>query len=120
MAKAMSCRFSCSRARWSTEQRWEELRLLCEVWQVELPTSGEPAFIESRIDEHFGRFEAVYDQLLKAVDRDARHVLAWASLVRVRLYLKDITGAHSAYSQLQDLNMHLANQLIENGLIAGY
>jgi serine protease Do len=103
-----------------TEQCREELRLLCEVRQVELPTSGEPAFIESRIDEHFGRFEAAHDQLLEAVDRDAQHVLAWASLVRVRLYLEGISDAHSAYSQLQNQNMHLANQLIENGLIAGY
>lgn len=101
------------------EQRWDELRLLCEVWQTEEPASGEPAFIESRIDEHFGRFDAVHNQLIDAVGRDAQHVLAWASLVRVRLILKDISGAQSAYSQLRELNMRVANQLVEKGLIAG-
>lgn len=101
------------------EQRWDELRLLCEVWQAQEPGSGEPAFIESRIDEHFGRFDAVHNQLADAVGRDAQHVLAWASLVRVRLYLNDVPGAHSAYSRLRELNMHVANQLVEKGLIAG-
>ena len=101
------------------EQRWNELRRLCEVWEVEEPTSGEPAFIESRIDEHFGRFEAVHERLVIAVDRDAQHVLAWASLVRVRLYLKDISDAGTAYSPLRVLNMHVPNQLVVEGLIAG-
>ncbi len=100
------------------QQRWEELRLLCEVWQAEEPTSGEPAFIESRIEDHFGRFEAVHDQLVEAVGRDAQHVHAWASLVRIRVYLKDISGAHNAYSQLRALSAYMANQLVDEGLIA--
>lgn len=66
----------------------------------------------------FGRFEAVHERLVNAVDHDAQHVLAWASLVRVRLYLKDMSGAHTAYSQLRALNLHVANQLVEEGLIA--
>jgi hypothetical protein len=101
------------------QQRWEELRLLCEVWQAEEPTSGEPAFIKSRIEDHFGRFEAMHDQLVEAVGRDGRHVHAWASLVRIRVNLKDISGAHNAYSQLRTLNAFMANQLSDEGLIAG-
>jgi serine protease Do len=101
-------------------QRWDELRLLCEMWQVDEPSSGEPAFVESQIDEHFGRFDAVQNKLVEAVERDAQHVLAWASLVRVRLYMQDVPGANSAYSRLRKLNVRVANQFVENGLITAH
>lgn len=102
------------------QQRWEELRLLCEVWQGEEPSSGEPAYIKSRIYNHFGYFEAMHDQLVEAVGRDARHVHAWESLVRTRVNLKDISGAHNAYSQLRAINALMANQLVDEGFIAGH
>jgi len=99
------------------EQRWDELRQLCEAWQVAEPGSGEPAFIESRIDEQLGRFEAVHDRLVHAVGLDEQHVLAWAALVRIRLHMDDRPGARNAYSKLRVLNMHVANQLVDEGLI---
>jgi hypothetical protein len=102
------------------EQKWNELRRLCEAWQLAEPASGEPAFVESRIDARFGRFEEVHDQLVKAVGRDAQHALAWASLVRVRLYLQDVSGARDAYSRVRALNANVADRLVEEGLIAGH
>ncbi len=102
------------------EQRWDELRLLCETWQLAEPASGEPAFVYSRIDAHLEQFESVQEQLVNAVGRDAQHVLAWASLVRVRLYLSDMPGAHNAYSRLRVLNTHVADQLVDEGFIAAH
>ena len=100
------------------EQRWDELRLLCEVWQLAEPGSGEPAFVESHIDTHYEHHEAAHEQLVYATGLDTQHVHAWAALVRVRVFLKDEPGARAAFDRLQLLNEHLANQLIDEGIIA--
>lgn len=95
-----------------TEQRWPELRALCEAWQRADPQSGEPAFIESRLDERSGRFEAARAKLEQAVFRDPHHALAWSALARARLRIEDVSGARKAYSRLILLSDVLADRLL--------
>ncbi len=94
-----------------TERRWTELRELCIAWQIAEPESGEPAFIESSLEQHVGRIEAARDKLEQAVSRDPEHALAWAALTRVRLDLDDLVGARDAYRNLMQLNQRLAQKL---------
>lgn len=91
--------------------RWDELQALLPQWQIDEPSSAEPAFLSGEIDIRHGQAELALIDYREAVARDPGHALAWSGLLRASMRTRDLEVARFAYGKLMSLSAVLSNRM---------
>ena len=96
-----------------SEGRWDELKALLSQWQLDEPSSAEPAFLSGEIDIRHGQVELALIDYREAVARDPGHARAWSGLLRASMHTSDLEGARFAYAKLAALSAVLSNRMAD-------
>ena len=96
-----------------SEGRWDELKALLSQWQLDEPSSAEPAFLSGEIDIRHGQTELALIDYREAVARDPGHALAWSGLLRASMHIRDLEVARFAYGKLASLSAVLSNRMAD-------
>ena len=96
-----------------SEGRWDELQALLSQWQLDEPSSAEPAFLSGEIDIRHGQPELALIDYRKAVARDPGHALAWSGLLRASMHTREMEVARFAYGKLASLSAVLSNRMAD-------
>jgi len=96
-----------------SEERWDELEALLPQWQLDDPSSAEPAFFSGEIDIRRGQAKLALIDYREAVALDPGHALAWSGLVRASMRARDLDVARQAYERLAALSAVLSNRIAD-------
>ena len=96
-----------------SEGRWDELQALLSQWQLDEPSSAEPAFLSGEIDIRHGQADLALIDYREAVARDPGHALAWSGLLRASMRTRDLEVARFAYGKLAPLSAVLSNRMAD-------
>jgi serine protease Do len=94
-------------------ERWGELQTLLSQWQLDEPSSAEPAFLSGELDSRRGQTALALINYREAVARDPKHALAWSGLVRASMNVREMDVARQAYARLVSLSAVLSSRIAD-------